>query len=87
MVAGWLVIAVGIGYGYFKRGRQDKSEIFKAGVVWGLIIALVLAGIGWATETSLLGFGADFINIVISFVIILALFVLGVFIGDWLEHR
>lgn len=87
MVWGWLVLVVGIVYGYMKKGKQDKSDIFKAGLLWGLILAVVFAGIGYLTDTNAIGFGADIVGYVISFVIMTLIFILGVFIGDWLEHR
>ncbi len=87
MVYGWLSLLIGAGYGYFKKGKQDKSELFKTGFLWGLIIAVVLAAIGALTGGSALGLGRGFIGIILSVLIILVLFVLGVWLGDLIEEK
>lgn len=84
---GLVAIVVGALYGYFKKGKQDKSEIFKTGVIWGLIVALIFAVLGALADTNPVGFGAGFLGTALAFIILTALFVLGVLIGDWLEGR
>ena len=83
---GLVALVVGAAYGYFNKGKQDKSEIFKTGVVWGLIIAAVLAILSGLTGTSAMGVGSGFVSMVLGFVITLALFVGGIFLGDVLER-
>lgn len=87
MVLDLLALVIGGVYGYMKKGRQDKSEIFKKGLLWGLVVGLILAALAALTGQSSLGFGTDLVMIAISVLWIMALFILGVFIGDWLEHR
>lgn len=89
MAFGWelITLVAGTAYGYFKEGRQDKGEIFKAGLMWGLVIAAVLAVIGILLGAGLFGGAFGFVAMALSFVLLVALFVGGVFIGDWLEHR
>lgn len=82
-----LAFVIGMAYGFFKKGQQDKGGIFKTGVIWGLIIAAVLAVLGWAFDMSASGIGSDFVGFVISFVIMVAIFVGGVLVGDWIEGR
>lgn len=89
MAFGWelLTLVVGVVYGYMKEGRQDKGQIFKTGLMWGLIVAAVLAVIGLLLGVGLFGGAFGFVAMFIGFVVLVALFILGVFIGDWLEHR
>lgn len=87
MVFGWLAFFGGIGYGYFKKGKQEKGQLFKTGLVWGLIIALVLAVIGALTGVSAVGFGTGLLGAVFSVIIIVLLFVVGVWLGDVLEEK
>lgn len=84
---GWIALILGGLYGYFSPGRQNKSQMFKTGLLWGAIIALVFAVIGFFVDMNPLGFGYSLIANIISIVIILALFLLGVWIGDLLEDR
>lgn len=81
-------LLIGIAIGYFTPGRTDKSKLYLRALMWGVVIAIVLAIIGWATQTNPLGIGdTGVIGMVISFAISLAILVLGVWIGDWIEHR
>lgn len=87
MVFGWLAFFGGIGYGYFKKGKQEKGQLLKTGLVWGLIIALVLAVIGAVSGVSAVGFGTGLLGALFSAVIIVVLFVIGVWLGDVLEGK
>lgn len=87
MVYGWLAFFGGIGYGYLKKGKQDKTELLKTGLLWGAIIAIVLAVLGVVAGISAVGFGTGLLGALISVVIILLLFVLGVWLGDVAEEK
>lgn len=84
---GWLAFFGGIAYGYFSPGRSDLKTLLKRGLLYGLIAALVLALIGYLTGFSILGFGDRLVGNLIGAVVVVLLFVLGVWIGDWIEHR
>ena len=84
---GWLAFFGGIAYGYFSPGRSDLKTMLKKGLIYGLIIAVVLAVIGILLNFSILGFGDSFIANIVGAVVVVLLFVAGVWIGDWLEHR
>ena len=83
---GLLVFVIGILYGALARGRQDKGALFKQGLIIGLVLALVLVLIGWATGAPALGFGGA-LGIIITAVILSLLFILGVWIGDLVTSR
>lgn len=84
---GWLVFLVGIAYGYVKPGRQDKTDILKTGIIAGIVVALLFALLGWAANFDLLGFnlGPGIVGTILAFVVLTVVFIVGVFIGDWLE--
>lgn len=85
----WGVVAVVIGglYGYFAHGRQDKSALFKAGLLWGAVVAIVFSILGELADASPVGIGLSFVENILSVVITLLLFLLGVWLGDLIEHK
>ncbi|HUR26276.1 MAG TPA: hypothetical protein VM327_09720 [Candidatus Thermoplasmatota archaeon] len=78
---GLLAFVIGLLYGALKRGRQDKSDLFKRGLLIGLVVGIVLALIGFLTGYPILGVGGFLAAIWGAFVLTL-LFILGVWIGD-----
>jgi hypothetical protein len=85
MVWGIIAFVVGIAYGWLARGRQDKSHLFVTALIWGFVIALVLALIGLLAGQSAIGLGQGVVGFFISVLIISLLFILGVWIGDLIE--
>lgn len=85
---GWLVLIFGIVYGYMTPGRQNKMDLFKTAIIVGLIVGIVFGLIGWATGINAVGFGGlDIIGIIVSAIIIAILFVVGAWVGDFLEDK
>lgn len=84
---GWLALIGGIAYGYFSPGRQDLKELLKKGLLYGLIVAVILAVLAFALNFRLLGFGSGVLANIIGAIIVVLLFVGGVWLGDWIEHR
>lgn len=78
---GLLTFVIGILYGALARGRQDKSQLFKQGLVIGLVLALVLVLIGFFVGAPALGFGGA-LGIIVGAIVLSLLFILGVWIGD-----
>ena len=78
---GLVTFVIGILYGALKAGRQDKSQLFKQGLVIGIVLALVLVIIGALTGAPALGFGGA-VGIIVAAVVLSLLFILGVWIGD-----
>jgi uncharacterized membrane protein len=79
---------IGIAFGFFHHGKEDLMGILKnsaiIGIVLGIIFVLVsmfLVPGGISSDVGFLGVFGFFIEIII-FVII---FIVGAFIGDWLE--
>ena len=79
---------IGISFGFFHRGKEDFNGILRnsaiVGIVLGIIFVLAskyLLPAGIMNEVTFQGVFGIFITILI-FVII---FIVGAFIGDWLE--
>ncbi len=79
---------IGISFGFFHHGKEDLTGILRnsaiIGIVLGIIFVLVSMFVvpgGISRDVGFLGVFGIFIEILI-FVII---FIVGAFIGDWLE--
>ena len=85
---GLVVFLIGIAYGWMSPGKQDKSTLFKKGLLWGLIIAIVVALLGFFFNANPLGLGdSGFFSILISAVVLTLVFIVGVWLGDMIEGR
>ena len=84
---GWLALLVGIAYGYFTPGQQDKGALLKKGLLYGIVVAVVLALLAFFLDLSLLGFGTGLVVTVLGAVLIVLLFVGGVWLGDLIESK
>lgn len=87
----WGLIALGVGflYGWLTPGQQDKAGILKTGLIWGLILGVIFAVLGFAVGSNpfFLGSGSDLLGFVVALVIIVVLFVIGVWVGDLFERK
>lgn len=83
-----LTIIIGIVYGYTKHGKEDRLGIFKKGLIIGTVIGVIFtmlgifAGAKFILMSSIVGFAA-FIEVILMTIS----FVIGTYIGDWLEER
>ncbi len=89
-----LTIVTGAIYGYLKPGKEDRTALFKNGLIIGAVIGLVVAGFGILVDSRILlysgvGMMIGLIGMLafILVVILAVLFVLGTFIGDWVEEK
>jgi hypothetical protein len=79
---------IGIAFGFFHRGKEDRLGILRNGAIIGIVLGILLIIVsmflvqgGISISVGFLGIFGIFIEIII-FVII---FIAGTFIGDWLE--
>jgi uncharacterized membrane protein len=79
---------IGIAFGFFHRGKEDLTGILKNGAIIGIVLGIIFVLVamflvpgGMSISVGFLGVFGVFIEIMI-FVII---FIVGAFIGDWLE--
>ena len=89
-----ITIAIGVIYGYLKPGKEDRAGLLKKGVLIGVILGLFVVGFGILVDSRVLlysgvigmiGFFGLFVFILILFIAVL--FIIGTFIGDWLEEK
>lgn len=82
-------IAIGAIYGYLKPGKEDRKALFKKGLIIGVILALIFVGLGiiFAGTKLLLFSGVVGAVMFIEVIILAVLFIIGTFIGDWLEEK
>lgn len=85
MMWGLLVLLFGGLYGFFTPGRENKARLFLNGVLIGVVIAVIFALLGGWSGSAPLGIGSGFVGIIIDAVILSLLFVIGAFIGDWID--
>ncbi len=79
---------IGITFGFFHHGKEDLMGILRNSAIIGIVLGIIfvlfsmfLVPGGISSDVGLLGVFGIFIEILI-FVII---FIVGAFIGDWLE--
>ena len=84
---GVLALLIGFLYGWLKPGAQDKSQLLVRGVVFGAIIAVVLAVLGYTIGSNPIYFGSGILGVLLGVVIFTLLFIVGVWLGDLLEGR
>ncbi len=80
-----LTIAIGVVYGYLKPGKEDRKALLKKGLLIGIILALIFVGLGALAGGRFLLFGGALAFIEV--IILAVLFIIGTFIGDWLEEK
>jgi hypothetical protein len=86
MAWGLIVFLVGIAYGYMTPGREDKMHLFWNGLLIGAVTAFVFAVLGTLSGYDALGFGGG-LGLFITIVALTLLFVVGAWIGDFLEWQ
>jgi hypothetical protein len=83
-----ITIAIGVIYGYLKPGKEDRKSLLKKGVLIGVILGLIFAGLGLLVNIRFLLVSTVVGLVIFVEVILLAvLFIVGTFIGDWFEEK
>lgn len=78
---GLAIFLIGILYGALAAGKQNKSALFKRGLLIGLVVGLALALLGFFGGFPVLGVGG-FLAVMWSALVLSILFILGVWLGD-----
>jgi hypothetical protein len=80
---------IGTAFGFFHKGKEDLMGILRNGAIVGLVLGIAFVLIsrhyvpgGITLSTGFLGIFDIFIVIIIYVII----FIVGAFIGDWLER-
>ncbi len=83
-----LTFALGIIYGYVSPGRENRGALIRKGLIIGIVLAIILVVVG-----LFMGFVGGTIMVLsgvfvfIEVVILTVLFIIGTWIGDWLEGK
>jgi len=83
-----VIILAGAIYGYVRPGKEDKVQILKSGLRWGLILGVVLGVIGLVLNRSFVAVGAGISGVVLLLVVAFVIsieFIIGTALGDFLE--
>ena len=84
MILAILAFIIGLVYGYAKPGKEERWELFKKGIIYGIIVGIVFGVIGLLVGGLFL-FVAGAIGIFINVVFLVIMFIIGTFFGDILE--
>jgi len=79
---------IGVGFGFFHRGKEDFMGILRNGAIFGLILGIAFVLISRVLVPGGISLGAGFLGIFDIFIVIIIyviIFIVGAFIGDWLE--
>lgn len=84
-----LSFVIGIIYGYANPGRENRGRLLRNGLLIGIVLGIIFVGLGMLMGSGLLVLGvvSVFAAIFIEILILTVLFILGTWIGDWLERR
>lgn len=82
---GLLILLLGFAYGWLSPGKEDKSRLFKRAALWGIILAIVLAIVGYFLGMNPLGLANNSVVYnIIAAVVLSFVFIVGVWLGDML---
>ncbi|MGB2728683.1 MAG: hypothetical protein WBD09_09455 [Halobacteriota archaeon] len=84
MIFAILAFIIGLVYGYVKPGKEKRWELFKKGIVYGVILGILFGIIGFFVGGLFL-FAVGAIGIFIEVIFLVIVFIIGTFIGDLLE--
>lgn len=84
-----LCFAIGIGFGFGHRGKEEYWAILKNGFVAGVVVSVILLLLSMAVLPAEFRSGALFpgiFGLIVTVVIYVVIFVMGTFVGDQLEN-
>lgn len=84
-----LDLLIGIGFGYFHKGKEDYTGILRnaaiAGIVVGIIFVLITVFLSPGNTSISFGFLGT-LGIILEIVVFVVIFIAGTFIGDQIER-
>ena len=85
-----LNLILGIALGFFHKGKEDYYGFLKNGVITGLILGIIFVLAARYVFPSSLSIDIGFLGtpgIFIEIFFFVIIFIIGAFIGDWLERK
>jgi hypothetical protein len=83
-----LILLIGIVFGYVRKGKQDLWGLLRTGALVGVVLGAILGVIAFFLAPGGIGLALGFlgaVGIFIAFILLVILFIVGVFIGDYIE--
>ena len=80
-----LTFVLGIIYGYVSPGRENRGALLRKGLIVGIVLAIILVAVGLFVGGTIMTLSG--MAVFIEVVILTVLFIIGTWIGDWLEGR
>ena len=87
MVLELLVGIAGLIYGYVKPGKEDKMALLKKGSMIGLALGVIFSLLSLFLGAGLLFAITTIAGVLIAVIYLTIIFIIGTFIGDWLEIK
>jgi uncharacterized membrane protein len=84
-----LIIMIGLIYGYFKPGKEDRISLLKKGILIGIILSIIFIVLGALMGGGMMILLSGIVSVVVFIEILkyTVLFIVGTLIGDWLEEK
>jgi uncharacterized membrane protein len=79
---------IGIAFGFFHHGKEDFMGILKNGAIIGIVLGIFFVLVSMFLVPGGISIGVGFLGvfgIFIEIMIFVLIFIVGTFIGDWLE--
>lgn len=79
---------IGIAFGFFHHGKEDFMGILKNGAIIGIVLGIIFVLVSMFLLPGGISIGVGFLGvfgIFIEIMIFVLIFIVGAFIGDWLE--
>jgi uncharacterized membrane protein len=84
-----LNLVIGITFGFFHRGKEDLMGILKNSAIIGIVLGIIFVLVSMFLIPGSISIGVDFLGvfgIFVEIIIMVIIFIVGAFIGDWLER-
>ena len=83
-----LIFIIGIAFGYLRKGKEDFWGLLKTGAIIGIVLAVFFGIIAFFFAPADIGLGLGLvggIGLFIGIILYVIIFLVGAFVGDWLE--
>jgi hypothetical protein len=81
---------IGIAFGFFHKGKEDFMGILRNGAIIGIVLGIAFVLISRLYVPDGISLGTGFLGIFDIFIVIIIfviIFIVGAFVGDWLEGK
>jgi uncharacterized membrane protein len=84
-----LTFIIGIAFGFFHRGKEDLTGILRNGAIVGIVLGIIFVLVSMLLVPGGMSIGVGFLGVFGIFIVIIIfviIFIVGAFMGDWLER-